>query len=96
MTGTLHGVACLDVCACGVHLLWVEDDVAMLHLLVHRAVGEAAPADADALQHAVASQLMQHQSEDRYTSDLLSRRLQEGQNMIDLRRIKFSERTHGL
>ena len=38
----------------------------MLHLLVHRAVGEAAPADADALQHAVASQLMQHQSEDRY------------------------------
>ena len=34
----------------------------MLHLLVDGPVGEAAPADADALQHAVARQLMQHQS----------------------------------
>ena len=51
----------LHVCACRVHLLGVEDDVAVLHLLVDGAVGEAAPADADALQHAVASQLVQHE-----------------------------------
>ena len=54
----------LDVRAGGVHLLWVEDDVSVLELLVDGAVGEAAPADADALQHAVASQLVQHQSAD--------------------------------
>ena len=56
----------LDVGACGVHLLWVEDDVSVLELLVDGAVGEAAPADADALQHAVASQLMKHQSADEF------------------------------
>ena len=54
----------LDVHAGGVHLLRVEDDVSVLELLVDGAVGEAATADADALQHAVASQLMKHQSAD--------------------------------
>ena len=52
----------LEVAPGSVHLLGVEDDVAVLEVVVDGAVGEAAAADADALEDAVARQLVQHKA----------------------------------